>query len=223
MHQEMPGNGSMIYNGDGFILSIRKMSTTKERNNLFPIFLKLEKLQLLIIGGGYVGLEKLNAVIQNSPATKISLVAREISTEVRALANQYPNILLQERNYQPVDIEAADIVIIAINDRDMSNHIYLEARRRNKLVNVADTPDLCDFYLGSIVQKGNLKIGISTNGKSPTIAKRIKEMLSEALPDQLDELLNTMQLIRNRLKGNFEEKVQQLNELTKVLVEKKQD
>jgi siroheme synthase-like protein len=59
------------------------------------------------------------------------------------------------------------------------------------LVNVADTPDQCDFYLSSIVQKGNLKIAISTNGKSPTVAKRIKEVLHDAIPGELNESIET--------------------------------
>src|SRR5690606_9260011 len=96
------------------------------------------------------------------------------------------------------------------------------SRQKHKLLNVADTPELCDFYLSSIVKKGNLKIAISTNGKSPTIAKRLKETFSEVLPGELDEILDNMYKIRNRLNGNFEHKVKKLNELTRVLVQKEQ-
>ena len=67
------------------------------------------------------------------------------------------------------------------------------------------------------MQKGSLKIAISTNGKSPTVAKRIKEVLNETLPAELDELLNNMQVIRNKISGDFAEKVKQLNEITKKL------
>jgi hypothetical protein len=89
------------------------------------------------------------------------------------------------------------------------------------LVNVADKPGLCDFYLGSIVQKGSLKIAISTNGKSPTVAKRLKEVLNEIIPGEMDDVLNDMQQIRQQLNGDFSDKVKQLNDLTKVLVAKK--
>jgi len=84
-------------------------------------------------------------------------------------------------------------------------------------VNVADKPELCDFYLGSVVKKGNLKIAISTNGKSPTIAKRLKEMFNEVLPDQLDELLQNMHIIRNKLNGSFTDKINKLNTITRDL------
>jgi siroheme synthase-like protein len=84
---------------------------------------------------------------------------------------------------------------------------------------VADTPDLCDFYLGSVVTKGNLKIGVSTNGKSPTISKRIREYLEEALPDDTNDLLENMSKIRERIKGDFSHKVKVLNEITTTWLE----
>ena len=94
------------------------------------------------------------------------------------------------------------------------------AKENKLLVNVADTPEQCDFYLSSIVQKGNLKIAISTNGKSPTIAKRIKEVLHDAIPGEMNETIENIHKVRNKLNGNFEYKVKKLNALTKVLVEK---
>jgi uncharacterized membrane protein YfcA len=82
------------------------------------------------------------------------------------------------------------------------------------LVNIADKPDLCDFYLGSIVKKGSLKIAISTNGKSPTIAKRLRETFTETIPNEMDHVLDNMQNIRNQLKGDFNYKVKELNKIT---------
>ena len=186
-------------------------------NNLFPVFIKLEQLRLLIIGGGNVGLEKLNAVLQNSPATKIRLVATAINETIKDLSLNHPGIELFERPYVPDDLDKADIVIVAINDKATSSVIGIEAKARGKLINVADTPELCDFYLSSIVKKGNLKIAISTNGKSPTIAKRMKEQLNELIPDEIEGVLQNMHTIRQDLKGDFAEKVKQLDDLTKVL------
>ena len=71
------------------------------------------------------------------------------------------------------------------------------------MVNVADTPDLCDFYMGGIVTKGNLKIAISTNGKSPTVAKRLRQWLEAVLPDEIDDLLETLRRYRKTLKRRF--------------------
>src|SRR5580704_1441304 len=84
---------------------------TDTGNNLFPVFVKLEELRLLIVGGGKIGLEKLQTVLLNSPSTSISIVAPEISDAVRELAARHPTIRLLERPYQPNDLEYADIAI----------------------------------------------------------------------------------------------------------------
>jgi|SRR6218665_51821 len=191
----------------------------KEVNKLFPVFLKLEQLTVLIVGGGKVGLEKLHAVVHNAPETVITLVATEVSHAIKTLAEEHPNVQWHERGFDEADVNGQDIVIVAVNNRDTSREIYTIAKREGKLVNVADTPDLCDFYLSSIVRKGNLKLAISTNGKSPTAAKRIKEVLNESLPEELDEVINNLHQVRNKLNGSFESKVKKLNAITKVLVE----
>lgn len=196
-------------------------TTLHERNELFPIFLKLRQLRLLIVGGGYVGMEKLQAVISNSPSATITLVASNISDEIKELSKVYPTISLVEKPYHISDFDNIDIAIAAINDPIVSRQVATDAKSKGILVNAADKPDWCDFYLGSVVQKGNLKIAISTNGKSPTIAKRLKEVLNETLPDEIDTLLSSMQNIRNKMSGDFTEKVRQLNELTKNLSQNK--
>jgi len=189
-------------------------------NNLFPVFLKLENLRVLIIGGGNVGLEKLNAVLQNSPLSSIKIVALTISDKIKEVAAQHPNIELHEKIYNTYDLDESDIIIAAVNNNIISRLIWKDAKEKGKLINVADTPELCDFYLGSIVKKGNLKIAISTNGKSPTIAKRLKEYINNIIPDEIESVLQNMHTIRKNINGNFTEKVKKLDELTKVLVAK---
>ncbi|HCN51650.1 MAG TPA: ABC transporter permease [Chryseobacterium sp.] len=183
-------------------------------NALYPIFLKLENLSLLIIGGGKVALEKLESVLGNSPETSITLVAKEIIPEVRSLQNRFSNITLYERAYHDHDFNDTDLAIVAVNDIVLAGEIRDKAHQRNVLVNIADKPELCDFYLGSIVKKGSLKIAISTNGKSPTIAKRLRETFTETIPDEMDHVLDNMQNIRQQLKGDFDYKVQELNKIT---------
>jgi precorrin-2 dehydrogenase/sirohydrochlorin ferrochelatase len=185
-----------------------------ERNNLFPVFLKLDSLETLIVGGGHVGLEKLNAILKNSPMAKISLVARTIQESIKSVAAQNENVRLFERNFKLWDLWNKDLLILATNNRNLHETIRKFARSRRLLINVADTPDLCDFYLGSVVTKGNLKIGVSTNGKSPTISKRIREYLEDALPEETNELLDNMNKIRDQIKGDFNHKIKILNEVT---------
>jgi uncharacterized protein len=199
----------------------QSIAATENENYLFPVFLKLHQLKVLIVGGGYVGMEKLSAILQNSPNTNIKIVAITISDDIKAIAKKYPAITLLEKPYNASDIDDVDIVFAAVNDALISQIVSTDAKQKGKLINAADKPNLCDFYLGSIVQKGNLKIAISTNGKSPTIAKRIKEFLQLALPDNVNDLLDNMQGIRNKIAGNFSEKVKQLNEITKMLLNDK--
>ncbi|HMJ68371.1 MAG TPA: bifunctional precorrin-2 dehydrogenase/sirohydrochlorin ferrochelatase [Cyclobacteriaceae bacterium] len=184
-------------------------------NNLFPIFLKLESLKILIVGGGHVGLEKLSAILKNSPDAPVILVSRTVHPEIKKLASARPNVELIERNFRLWDLWSADIVLLATNNRETNQSILKFAKTKGLLVNVADTPDLCDFYLGSVVTKGELKVGISTNGKSPTIAKRFREFLEEAIPEDTDQLLDNMNGIREKVKGDLGEKVKILNEVTK--------
>lgn len=191
-----------------------------DNNRLFPVFLKLEQLSLLIVGGGKVALEKLHAVLSNAPATRIRIVGKVISEELTAEAALHDHITVVEKPYESSDLKGADIVIVAVNDIPAATRIKEDARRAGLLVNVADKPELCDFYLSSVVRKGHLKIAISTNGKSPTIAKRLKEEIGSMIPDEMDDVLENMQTIRQRLNGDFSEKVRQLNDLTKVLVAK---
>ncbi|HTB24972.1 MAG TPA: TSUP family transporter [Puia sp.] len=193
-----------------------------EKNHLFPVFLKLEDLEVLVVGAGNVGLEKLTAILTNAPGSSVTVVAREISQQVKILAESHPKVKLIEKAFEPEDLDEKEIVIVAVNDRTISNYIRVLSKQKKLLVNVADTPELCDFYLGSIVDKGNLKIAISTNGKSPTIAKRMKEQLNELIPDEIEGVIQNMHSIRQDLKGDFADKVRQLDDLTKLLSAKKE-
>jgi uncharacterized protein len=195
-------------------------ATTAATNNLYPVFLKLDTMRTLLVGGGNVALEKLNSLLGNTPLAKITIVAPLVKDELRELLLQYPLCCIIERKFELTDLDDKDLVICATDDKALHALIKEAANEKGLLVNVADTPELCDFYLGSIVQKGNLKIAISTNGKSPTAAKRIKETLNDALPAELDEVITNLHLIRSKLNGNFEYKVKKLNELTKGLTEK---
>ena len=189
----------------------------EERNNLYPIFLKVQQLEVLIVGGGNVGLEKLSFLLKSSPNANVQLVAPEISEEVFELVKKHQVKLVKEQ-FGNHFLENKHLVIVATNDETLNVEIYNECKRRNLLVNLADNPTFCDFYLGGIVTKGNVKIAISTNGKSPTTAKRLRQFFEEVIPDNIDEFVQNLNAYRKSIKGNFEKKVSTLNELTKILV-----
>lgn len=193
------------------------MSETK--NNLFPVFLKLEDLRLLIIGAGEIGFEKLNTVLANSPNTRIRIVANYFKPEVEELSFQYPNIQLIYADYKPLFLDQCDLVIAAVNNIELAEQIRYDAKQKGKLINAADKPSLCDFYLGSVITKGDIKIAISSNGKSPTLARRLKEFFNNVLPDEIETTLSNLHTIRNNIKTGFKERVKKLNEITASLVD----
>jgi len=190
-------------------------------NQLYPIFLKANKLPILIVGGGKVGYEKLSFILKNSPQARIILVATKISKAIRSLLyGREHQVTLIERPFQLLDLERKSLVIVATNNSRLNKYVWSHAKDRDLLVNVADVPHLCDFYLGSIVTKGDLKIAISTNGKSPTFAKRLRQLLEQILPEEIDDLLDNMYDFRQQLGVDFERKVKILNALTESLLEK---
>ncbi|MEM1322395.1 MAG: bifunctional precorrin-2 dehydrogenase/sirohydrochlorin ferrochelatase [Bacteroidota bacterium] len=190
-------------------------------NPLYPIFLKVHQLQVLIVGAGEVGLEKLSFMLKSSPDAQVTMIAPEVSEEIRELLTRRDyKVRLIERVFEPEDVIDKDLIIAATNNRATNEVIRKHGKAHGKLVNVADTPDLCDFYLGAIVTRGNLKVAISTNGKSPTFAKRFRQLLEEVLPEDVNELLNNLRSIRQKLVGDFAYKVKKLNEITAGMLDK---
>ena len=187
----------------------------KPMNELFPIFLKLDRLNTLVVGGGNVALEKASALLRNSPSARVTLVAPMFRPDTLEFLADYPQVVLCERGFELADLDGRDLVICATDNRELHEMIKDTCAARHLLCNVADTPDLCDFYLGSIVQKGDLKIAISTNGKSPTLAKRIRAFLEDMIPEEIQGGLEGMEAVRKTLKADFQEKIRVLNELTK--------
>ncbi|MCF1196260.1 precorrin-2 dehydrogenase/sirohydrochlorin ferrochelatase family protein [Mangrovimonas futianensis] len=195
-----------------------KRGFMKERNNLYPVFLKMHVLHTLIVGGGNVALEKLTFLLKSSPNAKVTMAAIQFKKEVKELAEKF-DVQLIHMAYDTAFLTDVDMVIAATDKFLVNKQIHDDAKARNLLVNVADTPELCDFYLGGIVTKGHVKIAISTNGKSPTTAKRLRQFFEEVIPENIDDLVQNLNRYRQTLKGDFAYKVSALNEFTKRLIE----
>jgi siroheme synthase-like protein len=203
------------------INDIVPISQEERGNQLFPVFVKLNQLRTLLIGGGNIGLEKLTAIVNNSQQAGVTIVAENINPLITDLIIAHPTVKVRQKSYDASDLNDVDIVFVATGNHVLNVQIRKEAHQKGLLINVADKPELCDFYLGSIVKKGDLKIAISTNGKSPTIAKRLKEILNEGIPAELDETLQNMNTLRQTLKGDFTSKVKTLNKVTESLINNK--
>ena len=222
-------------------------------NPLYPAFFRLDRLQMLIVGAGEVGEEKLSFILKSSPNARVNLVAPWMGEALRTLLNGYdkaaaeagsaglattgktpiaserPNRIWYtpegghvswfRREFHPDDVGEADLVVAATNYREVNQRVWEAAKRARRLTNIADTPELCDFYLGSIVTRGPLKVAISTNGQSPTFAKRFRQWLESELPEvETTALIDNLHLFRDRLSGDFRAKVRELNTLTSGLL-----
>lgn len=224
-------------------------------NQLYPAFFRLDRLQLLVVGAGEVGEEKLSFILKSSPNARVTIVAPWMGEELTALLDQYHadaehvtdggdgarvpgargiindpparswrtaaggSIVWHDRAFRAADVAEADLVVAATNFREVNQEVWRAARAARRLTNIADTPALCDFYLGSIVTRGPLKLAISTNGQSPTFAKRFRQWLEAELPEaETSNLIRNLKDFRDRLTGDFATKVRELNAVTSSLL-----
>ena len=190
-----------------------------ERNNLYPIFLKVKNLKVLIIGGGFVAEEKLTFLLKSSPDAEVTMVAPFFRPDTVEKAETGKVAMITD-HYKKDYLKNHHIVIATTDNPDVNIQVYKDCRAQAKLVNVADNPPYCDFYMGGIVTKGNVKIAISTNGKSPTTAKRLRQFFEEVIPEDINTLVQNLSAYRKTINGNFEAKVSALNKITQDLIEK---
>jgi precorrin-2 dehydrogenase/sirohydrochlorin ferrochelatase len=147
----------------------------------------------------------------------VSPMFREETVELA----QKAQVVMHKEYYNPSYLKGKHMVVATTDQVEVNEQVYHDCRERSILVNVADNPPFCDFYMGGIVTKGNVKVAISTNGKSPTTAKRLRQFFEDVIPENIDDLVKNLNEFRKTIKGDFEEKVETLNEFTKGLVEKK--
>jgi len=193
-----------------------------EQNELYPVFLKVATLEVLIVGGGNVGLEKLTFLLKSSPSANVTMVSKAFIPELVSLADGFKVLMIKDA-YNSSYLSGKQIVVATTDDLEVNLQVYKDCKNENILVNLADNPAYCDFYMGGIVTKGNVKIAISTNGKSPTAAKRLRQFFEEVLPENMNEFVENLNTYRKTIKGDFEEKVSKMNELTKEMIKIKKN
>jgi len=144
--------------------------------NLFPMFLKLEGRHCLVVGAGKVGEPKISGLLETG--ARIRVVALDASSAVREWARA-GKLELALRAFSDDDLNGAFLAVVATNSRTLNELVYREAQRRGVLCNVVDVPDLCDFYYPAVVRRGDLQIAVSTAGKSPSLAQKIRQQLEK--------------------------------------------
>jgi len=156
--------------------------------------LRLDGRRCVVVGGGEVGLEKVEGLLTCGAA--VTLVAPRAHAELERLAAE-GSIVWEQRAYRPPDLERAFLVIAATADSEVNIGVHADAEQRTMLVNVVDVPPLCNFILPAIVRSGPLAIAISTAGASPALAKRMKREIAE----QFGEPYARLAVILNDARG----------------------
>jgi precorrin-2 dehydrogenase/sirohydrochlorin ferrochelatase len=147
--------------------------------SLFPMFLKLEGRNCLVLGAGSVGEQKIRSLLDCG--ARIRVVAPAASAAVREWASIGALTWLQ-RTFESADLDGVFLVVAATSDVEVNHAIYREAQERGILCNVVDDPPHCDFYYPAVVRRGQLQIAISTAGLSPALAQRIRKQLEAEFP-----------------------------------------
>jgi len=162
--------------------------------------LKLTGRRCVVVGGGEIGLEKVEGLLACDG--RVVLIAPEAEPALRKLASE-GSIEWIRREYETGDLEATFIAIAATNDTDVNIAVYNDAEQRAMLVNVVDVPPLCNFILPAIVRTGPLAIAISTAGASPALAKRIKAQIADEFGEPYARLAVLLNEVRGWAKGTL--------------------
>ena len=162
--------------------------------------LRLTGRRCVVVGGGEVGLEKVEGLLACDGA--VTLIAPEAVPELEALAAE-GSIVWERREYETGDLEGTFIAIAATSDTDVNIRVFEDAERRAMLVNVVDVPPLCNFILPAIHRSDPLAIAISTAGASPALAKRLKREIAEQYGEPYARLAELLNEARGWAKGNL--------------------
>jgi uroporphyrin-III C-methyltransferase/precorrin-2 dehydrogenase/sirohydrochlorin ferrochelatase len=166
--------------------------------SLFPAFLKLTNRRVLVVGGGSIAAQKIPGLLE--AGAQVHVVSPRLSAQLTEwVRNQ--QITWSPKCFEPQDLDTAYLVIAATSLRDLNAQVYREADQRNVLCNSVDDIDHCHFYYGSIVQRGDLQIAISTNGKSPALAQRLRKELEQQFGPEYASWLDWLGAARESLRA----------------------
>ncbi|AXU29463.1 siroheme synthase [Clostridium sp. HMSC19D02] len=168
---------------------------------LYPINLKLDELDVVIIGGGEVAYRKCKNFLEFNK--NVTIVSKQILNKFYDLKG---NIKIIKDDYKEIYIKDASVIIAATNNRELNMEIGLYCRAKNKLVNVVDNIEISNFTVPSYIKRGDLLISVSTGGKSPSLSSKIKKEIEERYTEDYEEYLNVLGDIRKKVIKKYEDK-----------------
>ena len=167
--------------------------------SLFPMFVKLEKRVVVIVGGGLIAEGKIAGLLEAE--AEVRVIAPEATRKISEWSKEAKITWLQ-RKFEPADLAEAFLVIAATSVEGVNAAVFQEAERRKILCNAVDDIENCHFYYGAVVRRGDLQIAISTNGKSPSLAQRVRKELELSYTEEYAEWLESLGIAREALRAS---------------------
>ena len=167
--------------------------------SLFPIFLKLEGRLVVVVGGGNIAEQKLPGVIRTG--ARVRLVSPSITPQIAAWVHSR-EIAWLPKEFDAEDLASAFLVIAATSNAKLNGEVFHAADERGIMCNAVDDIEHCHFYSGAVVQRGDLQIAISTNGKSPALAQRLRKELELQFGPEYEVWLQWLGAARESLRAS---------------------
>jgi precorrin-2 dehydrogenase/sirohydrochlorin ferrochelatase len=166
---------------------------------LYPIMINIEGRPIAMIGGGNVALRKTRDLLETG--ANVTVIAPEIHDGFNDLVNEYGDrVVLFKSEYVSGSLENYSLVFSATNSAEVNHAVYTEAHAKNIFINAVDDPPNCSFFIPSFTRKGDLILSLSTRGSSPAYAARLRRVLDEQVPENIEELLTSLAELREKLK-----------------------
>jgi precorrin-2 dehydrogenase/sirohydrochlorin ferrochelatase len=162
----------------------------------YPINLEINNRNCLVVGGGQVGTRKVMGLLECGAA--VSVVSPKATERIIHLMTQ-KKIIWHKRTYRTSDMQNRFLVIGATDNESLNRRIHTDAQNQKVLCNIADRPEICNFILPAVVQRGDLVIAVSTSGKSPAFAKKLRKDLQQTYGLEYKQFLDLMGIIRTKL------------------------
>src|SRR5579859_1245022 len=166
--------------------------------NYYPIMLDVRGRRSLVIGGDRIAAEKATALLASGAL--VTIMRPAFGPEVLALHEQQ-KVELRQKAYERGDLQGAFVVVAATNDPQLIEAIWSEAQECGKLINIVDVPARCNFIVPSILRRDQLTIAVSTEGASPSLAKRIRQRLESLFPPAYGAYLRLAAIAREHMRG----------------------
>jgi precorrin-2 dehydrogenase/sirohydrochlorin ferrochelatase len=163
----------------------------------YPIMLDVRDRPAIVIGGDRLAAEKATNLL--ACGARVTAISPEFGDELQALAEQR-GVVLQTKSYEPSDLAGAFVVVAATSEPQLIEAIWRETQQRGQLVNIVDVPSHCNFILPSILRRGQLTIAVSTEGASPSLAKRIRQQLEGIFPSAYDIYMQLATVARTHMR-----------------------